>query len=178
MIFGSDHPPDAEAGPGLGEEAARGDAKTLVLSVPALTAEVLERFLAYQRDLLERLALPQLGDPSQALAAAHAQALESSGLARAEHGWLRALADAFCGRRAPYQQLRERLGELRRRGDLELTTLAEREATRLGATEELERRYGATNIRLLLERESALLVLHHRVLGATALRRPSPLRSP
>src|SRR6185369_7653765 len=117
------------------------DDRTLRLAAPEVTVERLDRYLAFQRALF---AVPLSADP-QVVAAAHAEAVRTSGMSAREVGEIDRVARDFSGRLAVVQRVRERMeaagGE--RRAQLE-AELAGRDDD--GA---LERRYGRAALEAL-----------------------------
>lgn len=130
----------------------RADDRTLRLAAPEVTVERLDRYLAFQRAMA---AVPLSADP-QAVAAAHAEAVRTSGMSAREVGELDAVVRDFSGRRAVVQRVRERLeaagGERRAQLEAELRGRDDDGA--------LERRYGRAALDALKAREAPLLALH------------------
>lgn len=128
------------------------DLRSLRLAAPEVTVERLDRYLAFQRAMT---AVPLSADP-QAVAAAHAEAVRTSGLSAREVGALDAVVRDFCGRRAVVRRVRRRMEtaslELRDRWEQELATRDDDGA--------VERRYGRQALEALLAQEEALLALH------------------
>ena len=128
------------------------DDRTLRLSAPALTTERLDRYIAFQRALS---AAPLSADP-QVVAAAHAEAIRTSGLSPREASEIDAVVRDFSGRRAVERRLRERLGTAE--GDKRARV--EKELRTRNDDADLERRYGQAVLQALRAREEALLALH------------------
>jgi hypothetical protein len=164
-------------------ETTPADARTLVLSVPRLSVELLERFLAYQRALVEaRKSGPQALNPADAPqleVRAHQAALEDCGLSIQEVEQLSAVARDVAGRWWTYSQLAKRQDELkaevdaaRKRGEPAPARAAEKldrlaeELRKVDPTALLERRYGRENVDILRTRQDELVALHRQVHSA------------
>lgn len=137
------------------------DLKTLRLASIALTADLIERYQAYQRALLAGLAASANDDWSGRYAFAHGRALAGCGLDSHALGKVKAAVGDFCGRRSALRAVRERLeaGQALREG-------AGESLARLERLDDLEARYGAEAIALLVAREDELLALHRRLVEA------------
>ena len=123
------------------------DERTLRLAAPELTAAQLDAYLRYQAAWLERV---EAGEPGGAV---HTAALAEAGLLGSVFGALRAVSDDFCSRRWTAQRVESK---------------APVEAARLRDLKPLVERYGEGNVRLLVEREAALVSLNARVRAAMA----------
>lgn len=172
-MFGfDDFVPDVTAIP---DDMLAADDRTLRLAAPPVTPEQVDRFVAYQRSLQERLEVPTLRTEQwdQHLAAAHQSALEQSGLTHAAQTQLSGIASKFCTQRASVRTLRRKQAELRRaiaeieadggdvpEADQALDQRLTTELLRLEPLGALERRYGAEAIAALVSREDELLTLH------------------
>jgi hypothetical protein len=128
------------------------DLRSLRLAAPVVTVERLDRYLAFQR----AMAAAPLSAPSEAVAAAHAEAVRTSGLSAREVGALDAVVRDFAGRRAVVHRVRKRMetADPGRRAKLE------REVAGRDDDGAMERRYGRETLEALRAREEALLALH------------------
>jgi hypothetical protein len=146
----------------------RMDLRTLRLASISLTRDLLERFVAYQRGLLEALAASTEREWSGRYAFAHGHALAAARLDVVELGKVKALVADFCGRRSALEAVRARVRQVDvadARGR-QLIVRAERELPRLADLSDLEARYGAEAIALLTAREDELLALHRQLVLA------------
>ncbi|MBX5483990.1 MAG: hypothetical protein IRZ16_19370 [Myxococcaceae bacterium] len=178
-IFGfEDAPPSA-----IPDEILAGDDKTLRLAAPIFSAEDLERYIRYERALLDRLDTapihPEARD--EHFASSHMGALEASGLTSAQHAQLFAVVAKFCNhvtsRRALAEKqaaLRARLAEQESRGeepsekDRELDQRITTELLRLSSLQPLERRYGKEAVALLVAKEAELVDTHCEIVRRMA----------
>lgn len=138
------------------------DLKTLRLASIALTKELLEQFVAYQRTLLVELARSTEAEWSGRFAFAHGRALAGSTLDLVTLGKVKALVSEFCGRRSSLLQIREKLAGLDPADPKSqaVRDRAQKELPRLESLDELEARYGKDAIALLVSRERELVTLH------------------
>jgi hypothetical protein len=128
------------------------DLRSLRLAAPEVTVDRLDRYLAFQRAMS---AVP-LSAAAEVVAAAHAEAVRTSGLSAREVGALDAVVRDFCGRRAVARRVRQRMEtappDQRDRLEQELVARDDDGA--------VERRYGRPALEALKAREEALLALH------------------
>ncbi|MEW5740437.1 MAG: hypothetical protein AB1938_16025 [Myxococcota bacterium] len=138
------------------------DLKTLRLASIALSKELLDQFVAYQRTLLAELARSQQADWSGRFAFAHGRALAASRLDLVTLGKVKAAVGEFCGRRSAALEVQTKLAGLSP-GDPKAAAVRERaqkELPRLERLDDLEARYGKDAVALLQGRESELVALH------------------
>jgi len=128
------------------------DLRSLRLAAPEVTAERLDRYLAFQR----AMASVPLSAESGAVAAAHAEAVRASGLSAREVGALDAVVRDFCGRRAVVARLRKRMET----ADPATRDRLEQELAARDDDGAVERRYGRQALEALRAQEAALLALH------------------
>lgn len=144
------------------------DLKTLRLASIALSGELLDRFVTYQRALLEALARSSEADWHGRYAFAHGHALAASGLDLVELGKVKALVGEFCGRRSALKEVREKIAQLAP-GDPKGQRVLERakkELPRLEGVADLADRYGQDAVALLVAREDELVALHRSLVRA------------
>lgn len=144
------------------------DLKTLRLASIALTGDLLERFVTYQRTLLTELAKSTEAEWSGRYAFAHGHALTASRLDLVELGKVKAIVSEFCGRRSALRSVSERVGQVDgsdAKGQKVLER-AEKELPRLKDLSDLEARYGKDALALLTAREDELVALHRQLARA------------
>ncbi|XXF81437.1 hypothetical protein P2318_17275 [Myxococcaceae bacterium GXIMD 01537] len=159
-FFGFD---DNGNGGGGAIDLSAADDKTLRLAMPPFSEEEFAGLLRFQRTYLARA---EGSSGPEALATAHREALEASGLAplRVEQGL--ALLRLFGGKCWTVERLRTRLGELRDAGPEreELRLRIQSEMDRLEReTDTLVRRFGPETMARLRQHEPELLALHTRL---------------
>lgn len=164
----------------LRAEAEAADARTLVLSVPPLDPERLERFFAYQRSLLAQRAEAPKGlheaDQHRLEADAHLAAQQQSGLSLQQIEQYAAVARDVAGRLWTYGELMRRERELRAEADaakasgsapsprtLEKLSRLDEERRKLDPMPSLELRWGRDVVALLRSREDELISLHRQI---------------
>lgn len=144
------------------------DLRTLRLASIALSGELLDQFVTYQRTLLEALARSSEADWHGRYAFAHGHALAASGLDLVVMGKVKALVGEFCGRRSALRQVREKIAQVAP-GDPRGQAVLERAKTelpRLEGVADLEDRYGKEAIALLVAREDEVVALHRALVRA------------
>lgn len=132
------------------------DDRTLVLSGPQLTNELLEAFIAFAQRLA---AVPTVEDR----AAIHAEALKAAGLDARIEGPVTAMVRDFSGRRKVLRRLQKRRAELAATAAPDRLQKIDQEIARAEDTRALRSRYGDDNIAMLIAREEELLELHSRL---------------
>jgi hypothetical protein len=141
------------------------DLKTLRLASIALTGELLDQFIVYQRTLLTELVGSREVDWSGRFAFAHARALAASKLDLVTLGKVKALVGEFCGRRSALLEVQAKLKELEP-GNPKAAAVrerAEKELPRLERLDDLVARYGKDALELLAAREGELIALHREL---------------
>lgn len=139
-------------------DLAAADDRTLRLSAPELTEEVLEGLMTYQEAFLGHAEAD--GASTEALARAHQKALAASGLSPKQVEQGGAVVRAYCAQRAVVARLRARRAHPL---DADRARKLDEELRRLDRPEVLARRYGAPLVASLQAREPRLLALHERL---------------
>jgi hypothetical protein len=140
------------------------DDRTLRMAYLPVDGPLLDSLVRYQRAYLSHA---EAGQGTDALGAAHTEALKASGLdARtAEQGT--AMLRAFSGRRWAARKFQDKLrqveGQTGPKAEELRTRILEELTKQERATEALGRRYGADTLALLRAREPELLELHTRM---------------
>ncbi len=153
------------------------DLKTLRLASIQLTAPLLDQFLVYQRTLVAELDRSGAAtDWSGRFAFAHSHALKVSGLDAVTYGKVKALVGDWCAKQGSLVQVRDRLAQAQARiaaakasgtpVDRKDELLVERAIKELPGLErkgEVEERYGAQAVELLLGQGAEVVRLHREV---------------
>lgn len=155
------------------EQFLSGDEKTLRLSVPVVTTDLLEKVVAFQRRFV--FEAERSADRSEAaIARMHQEAIDGSGLPPKLAGELEAVVRAFTGRRWTLRALERRLldAQLRVEAGKDATAkdllLVQKLPAEIRARSEpglIEKRLPPEALAWLQEREEELLGLHEK-LGA------------
>ena len=157
-------------------ESGEADLRTLRLSNPPLSEEVLDRFLSYQQALADFL---RNSRTLEARAGAHRQALAASGIEAGDVGPVASVCAQFCAKRSTARRIAElraglveRIGSARAaRGeaaarDLEALERIDAQRAHVEDLGPLERRYGHEEVARLVAREERLVSLHRLILAA------------
>ncbi len=152
------------------------DLKTLRASSIQLSAELLDRYLRYQRVLLTALATQPKGDWAGRFAFAHGQAAGDCGLDALALQKVKAVVTEFCGKRSAWLTVQQRVveaehavAEAKAHGkapparDAALLDRARAELPGLADLRDFGARYGAEAVALLTARELELVTLHREL---------------
>ena len=153
------------------------DVRTLRLASIALTRDLVDRFVTYQRMLLAELIETRGDDWAGRFAFAHTRALTASGLDAHDQNKVRTVVTEFCGRRSNWLKVKQKVAESERelasgKGPAGKTEAVLKSAkAHLPALEDFSdfiERYGTEALTLLRERELELVTLHQDVVRVEA----------
>ena len=161
-------PDDPDSTPHASAEISAADDRTLRMASPPLDAAQLAGLVRYQEAFLAEAepALAAGAPPAAVLPSAHEKGLAASGLSLKDVERGSALLRAFSGRRWTLQRILERYRQLEGDGTPqaeERRARVEEELARLQNLDDLQRRYGAETLALLMRAEKQLVPLHARL---------------
>lgn len=152
------------------DEVAHHDDRTLRLTVPLFTPELLGKYLEFQETSLAHAESGTVDE--QRLAAAHRIGVEKTGLTSEQVGTIGNIVRAFAGTLWTISHLERRLGEIRERltsgnspsvaSDEDLQKRLNLELTRLKNLGQLVSRYGRPTIEVMQQHEKRIVALHER----------------